>query len=238
MSVRAGEVWSAIAGVQGNGQTELVEALVGLRPSRRSGRVMPRAGRIDHRFTPRGSATSDGIAHIPEDRQRDGMVLRTSRSFENNLALCTATTTPPYAKGVVIDEDAIEARAEKLVKEFDVRTPSARALASTLSGGNQQKVVVAREFSRPFKLLICAQPTRGLDVGSIEFIHSNIIRQRDEGAAVLVVSAELDEILALADRIGVMFKGDLIATVAASEATRDGLGLLMAGVTDAVGQSA
>jgi simple sugar transport system ATP-binding protein len=132
----------------------------------------------------------------------------------------------------VINEAAIVHRAEDLVEEFDVRTSSALALASTLSGGNQQKVVVAREFSRPIKLLIAAQPTRGIDVGSIEFIHRGIVRQRDEGIAVLLVSAELDEILALADRIAVMFKGKIIATVAREDATREGIGLLMAGIVE------
>ena len=139
----------------------------------------------------------------------------------------------PFAHGVLVNEQAIQSNAERLVEEFDVRTPSAMTSAGSLSGGNQQKVVVAREFSRPIKLLIAAQPTRGIDVGSIEFIHKNIVRQRDEGAAVLLVSAELDEILALSDTIAVMFKGKIIATVDAAQATREQLGLLMAGVTDA-----
>ena len=121
--------------------------------------------------------------------------------------------------------------AERLIEQFDVRTPSADVTASTLSGGNQQKVIVARELSRPIKLLIVNQPTRGLDVGSIEYIHSQIVKKRDEGTAVLLVSAELDEILSLSDRISVMFHGELVATMDRSEATREGLGLLMAGVT-------
>ena len=121
--------------------------------------------------------------------------------------------------------------AERLIEQFDVRTPSADVAASTLSGGNQQKVIVARELSRPIKLLVVNQPTRGLDVGSIEYIHSQIVKKRDEGTAVLLVSAELDEILSLSDRISVMFHGELVATMDCSEATREGLGLLMAGVT-------
>jgi simple sugar transport system ATP-binding protein len=176
----------------------------------------------------------DGVGHIPEDRHRHGMV--TTYSVADNLVLSTYYHNP-FARGWVRNDDAIDQNAEKLVKEFDVRTPSIETMAGKLSGGNQQKVVVAREFSRPLKLLIASQPTRGLDVGSIEFIHKGIIRQRDEGTAVLLVSAELDEILALADRIAVMFKGNIIATLPATGATREGLGLLMAGVTDRHGVS-
>ena len=172
----------------------------------------------------------DGLGHIPEDRHHHGIV--TSYSIADNLVLSTYYNDP-FASGWVLNPEAIERNAEKLVKEFDVRTPGIETLAGKLSGGNQQKVVVAREFSRPLKLLVAAQPTRGIDVGSIEFIHKGIIRQRDEGTAVLLVSAELDEILALADRIAVMFKGKIIATLPAAEATREGLGLLMAGVTNA-----
>jgi simple sugar transport system ATP-binding protein len=168
-----------------------------------------------------------GVAHIPEDRHRHGLVL--SYPIADNLVLSTYYRDP-FAHGIVIDEEAIDQNARRLVKEFDVRTPSTLTPAASLSGGNQQKVVVAREFSRPIKLLIAAQPTRGLDVGSIEFIHQGIVRQRDEGIAVLLVSAELDEILALSDRVAVMFKGKIIATVPAAEATREGLGLLMAGI--------
>ncbi|MEN9933623.1 MAG: hypothetical protein RLZZ387_202 [Chloroflexota bacterium] len=223
LEVCAGEVLG-IAGVQGNGQTELVEAITGLRGVE-GGRVTL-LGKDVTGDSPR-QVLEAGVAHVPEDRHRHGLVL--SYPIADNMVLSTYYHQP-FAKGVVIDEDAIAQNAERLVKDFDVRTPSAANLASTLSGGNQQKVVVAREFSRPIKLLIVAQPTRGLDVGSIEFIHKNIIRQRDEGTAVLLVSAELDEILALADRIAVMFKGKVIATVPRAEATREGLGLLMAGV--------
>ncbi len=129
-----------------------------------------------------------------------------------------------------MNDTAIEANAKKLVAEYDIRTPSVYTLGQALSGGNQQKVVVAREFSRPIKLLIVAQPTRGLDVGSIEFIHKRIIEQRDAGVAVLLVSAELDEIMALSDRIAVMYRGKIVATVDSKTATREQLGLLMAGV--------
>ena len=229
LEVRAGEVLG-IAGVQGNGQTELVEALTGLRPVL-SGHVRL-LGQDTTNATPR-TVLETGVAHIPEDRHRHGLVL--SYPIADNLVLSTYYHEP-FAHGVRVDAQAIDQNAQRLVKEFDVRTPSTLTPASSLSGGNQQKVVVAREFSRPIKLLIAAQPTRGLDVGSIEFIHNGIIRQRDEGVAVLVVSAELDEILALSDRIAVMFKGQIIATIPAEEATREGLGLLMAGiVSDSAG---
>lgn len=225
LEVRAGEVLG-IAGVQGNGQTELVEAITGLRPVV-SGHVRLLGNDITG-ASPR-AVYEAGAAHVPEDRHHHGLVL--SYPIADNLAL-SGYYHAPFSHGIVIDEPAIARHAEQLVEEFDVRTPSIQTLAASLSGGNQQKVVVAREFSREIKLLIAAQPTRGLDVGSIEFIHANIIRKRDEGVAVLVVSAELDEIMALSDRIAVMFKGKIIATLPAAQATRDGLGLLMAGVLD------
>ncbi len=223
LEVRAGEVLG-VAGVQGNGQTELVEALTGLRPVQ-SGHVRILDQETTH-ATPR-DVIEDGVAHIPEDRQRYGLVL--SYPVSDNLVL-SSYYRPPFAHGVVINDDKVDANARQLVKEFDVRTPTVLTPASSLSGGNQQKVVVAREFSRPIKLLIASQPTRGLDVGSIEFIHKSIIRKRDEGVAVLLVSTELDEILALSDRIAVMFKGTIIAVVPGAQATREGLGLLMAGI--------
>ncbi|GAB4118177.1 MAG: ABC transporter ATP-binding protein [Roseiflexaceae bacterium] len=225
LTVRAGEVLG-IAGVQGNGQTELVEAITGLRPLVH-GRVLVEGK--DLTSAPPRDVIEAGVAHVPEDRHRHGLVL--SYPIADNMVLSNYYHEP-FAKGVVINEAAIIDQAEQLVEKFDVRTSSAVALASTLSGGNQQKVVIAREFSRPIKLLIAAQPTRGIDVGSIEFIHRGIVRQRDEGVAVLLVSAELDEILALADRIAVMFKGKIIATVPREQATREGIGLLMAGIVE------
>jgi general nucleoside transport system ATP-binding protein len=224
LEVRAGEVLG-IAGVQGNGQTELVEALTGLRGIE-SGHVKLLDNETS-RATPR-EIIEGGVAHVPEDRHRHGLVL--SYPIADNCVLSTYYLDP-FANGILIDADKIDENAEKLVKEFDVRTPSIMTLASSLSGGNQQKVVVAREFSRPIKLLIASQPTRGLDVGSIEFIHRNIVQKRDEGVGVLLVSAELDEIMALSDRIAVMFKGKILATIPAAEATREGLGLVMAGIT-------
>jgi ABC-type uncharacterized transport system ATPase subunit len=220
--VRAGEVLG-VAGVQGNGQTELVEVLTGLRPAL-GGTVRI----MDQDMTnakPR-KVTELGVAHIPEDRQRDGLVL--SFPITDNLMLCTYYTSA-FADGPQIQFDRLHEYAERISKEFDVRTPSVDVPAQNLSGGNQQKVIVAREFSRPIKLLVAAQPTRGLDVGSIEYIHSRIIQQRDEGVAVLLVSVELDEIMALSDRIAVMYEGHIVGTADAGDITREELGLLMAG---------
>ena len=224
-SVQAGEVLG-IAGVQGNGQTELVEALTGLRRID-SGRVTI----LDQDTTqasPR-QITELGVAHVPEDRQLDGLVL--TFPVEDNLVLNTYYA-PPFAKGVVLQQEAIEQAAKERVELFDVRTPSTSVPVSTLSGGNQQKVIVAREFSRPIRMLIASQPTRGLDVGSIEYIHGRIIEKRDEGCAVLLVSPELDEIMSLSDRIGVMYRGEIVAILPAEGTTKEQLGLLMAGVTE------
>ncbi|WP_322487118.1 ABC transporter ATP-binding protein [Chloroflexus sp.] len=222
LEVRAGEILG-IAGVQGNGQTELVAALTGLRPSE-AGTVRI-AGVDASNATPR-QISELGVAHIPEDRQRDGLV--TSYPLTDNSVL-ELYYLLPFARGIVRDEQAINKHCTRLVAEFDVRTPSIHAPTSSLSGGNQQKLIVAREFTRPLKLLIASQPTRGIDVGSIEFIHNQIVKKRDEGVAVLLVSAELDEILSLADRIAVMYHGQIVATVKNGELSREELGLLMAG---------
>ena len=168
-----------------------------------------------------------GVAHIPEDRQRHGLIL--SFPLYDNLMLCTYYERP-FARGVSLQEKTIFDNAKELVKQYDVRTPSINVNASTLSGGNQQKVIVAREFSRPIQLLIASQPTRGLDVGSIEYIHNQIIKKRDEGTGVLLVSSELDEILALSDRIAVMYKGQIMDILDAKNASKENLGLLMAGI--------
>lgn len=224
--VRAGEVLG-IAGVQGNGQTELVEALTGLRRPTR-GQVI-----VDgHDLTgakPR-QVTLAGTAHIPEDRQRYGLVLQ--YTVADNLVLNTYFQSP-YTRHMQLDHQTVERHAEELIRAFDIRTPSPQTPGGSLSGGNQQKLVVARELARLIKLLIASQPTRGLDVGSIEYIHRKIIEKRDAGCAVLLVSSELDEIMALSDRIAVMYKGRILATLSAAEATHDRLGLLMAGVADA-----
>ena len=222
LEVRAGEILG-IAGVQGNGQTELVEALTGLRRSIAGGFAI--GGRDLTKASPR-AITEAGCAHVPEDRQEDGLVL--DYTIADNLVL-NSYYRRPFARSFLRDEAAINKQATHLVGMYDVRTPSVLAPVANLSGGNKQKVVIARELSRPVKLLVAAQPTRGLDVGSIEFIHRAIVAQRDRGAAVLLVSAELDEILALADRIAVMYHGQIVATVPAAEATREEIGLLMAG---------
>jgi len=171
--------------------------------------------------------TELGSAHVPEDRQRDGLVL--AFPIQDNLVLNTYYQ-PPFTRGVVMDEAKIHEQADRLIQEFDVRTPSAITTAGALSGGNQQKVIVAREFSRPIRVLIASQPTRGLDVGSIEYIHARLIAKRDEGCAVLVVSSELDEIMGLSDRIAVMYRGKIIEILTAEQATKEKVGLLMAGV--------
>jgi simple sugar transport system ATP-binding protein len=222
--VRAGEILG-VAGVQGNGQTELVEALTGLRKSL-SGTIQLTGNDITHAH-PR-QITEMGIAHVPEDRQRDGLVL-TFPIYEN-LVLQTYYL-PPNARGINIHWDSIIEKADALIEQYDIRTPSAETTAGSLSGGNQQKVIVARELSRPIKLLIASQPTRGLDVGSIEYIHTQILRRRDDGVGVVLVSTELDEIMQLSDRIAVMYRGQIVAVVPIAEATKEYIGLLMAGIS-------
>ena len=214
-----------VAGVQGNGQTELVEVLTGLRDA--DSGIITIDGQDLTNASPRRVTEEGQSCHIPEDRHAYGMV--DTYSVAHNLVLNTYYR-PPFSRRLTVNEQAIQEYAENLVEEFDVRTPSVMTQAMDLSGGNQQKMVVAREFSRPVKLLIASQPTRGIDVGSIEFIHNQIVAKRDQGVAVLVVSAELDEILALSDRIAVMYKGEVVDLVARDKATREGLGLLMAGV--------
>jgi ABC-type uncharacterized transport system ATPase subunit len=221
-SVRGGEVLG-IAGVQGNGQTELSEALTGLRH--------PTGGKVfisGHDVTGKSprAITETGLAHIPEDRQRHGLVL--SYSVADNMALCDYYQMP-FSQHGVLQPKALDENARRLIKAFDVRTPSPFVNAGKLSGGNQQKVIVARELSRSVKLVIANQPTRGLDVGSIEYIHSEIIKMRDRGVAVLLISAELDEIMALSDRIAVMYRGQIVAIVETKKTTREQLGLWMAG---------
>ena len=224
---RAGE-GLGVAGVQGNGQTQLVEALTGLRKVD-SGTIRIQGHDTTH-ADPR-QVVELGTAHVPEDRQRDGLVL--AFPVADNLVLNTYYR-PPFARGPVLRHDAIERAAEERVELFDVRTPSVYTPASSLSGGNQQKVIVAREFSRPIQLLIASQPTRGLDVGSIEYIHGRIMEKRDQGCAVLLVSPELDEILNLSDRIAVMYGGRILSIIPAGAATKEGVGLLMAGIEHGV----
>jgi general nucleoside transport system ATP-binding protein len=219
--VRAGEILG-IAGVAGNGQAELIEALTGLRVAR-SGSVRLRGKEVTN-HSPRDLARR-GLAYIPGDRQRYGLVL--SYPIEHNLVL-NEYYMPPFSNRGLLDFGAIRRHAEELIPQYDIRTPSPAVPVGTLSGGNQQKVIVAREFSGDTTLLIADQPTRGLDVGSIEFIHRQIVKKRDGGTAVLVVSAELDEVMELSDRIAVMYRGRLVATLDAETANKDEIGLLMA----------
>ena len=223
LTVHAGEI-VGVAGVQGNGQTELVEVLTGLRVAQ-SGDIAV-GGTDVTRASPRRIAKL-GVAHIPEDRHRLGMVDR--YSIADNLVL-NAYDQPPFARGFQRRARAIADHAVDVMQRFDIRAPGPFTPAGSLSGGNQQKMVAARELSRPLRLLIAAQPTRGLDVGAAAFLHQQIIAQRNAGCAVLLVSAELDEILALADRIAVMYRGQLLATMEAHAASRDLLGRLMAGL--------
>ncbi len=226
--VRAGEIFG-IAGVQGNGQTELVEALAGLRKPT-SGKVMME--NIDITGKKPRQVREAGISHIPEDRQKRGLIL--PFSVEENIALGTHYRTP-FAGGpmhAVLSLGKIESVTRQLVDDYSIKLSNVEALASTLSGGNQQKVVVARELSTGPKLLIASQPTRGLDVGATEYIHEVLIALRDAGVAVLLVSAELDEIQNLSDRIGVIYDGKIVAIKAPDEATPTELGLLMAGHSD------
>jgi ABC-type uncharacterized transport system ATPase subunit len=220
-AIRAGEIL-AIAGVQGNGQTELCEALVGLRPVM-GGQFLLGGRHLTGRST--REILHAGVGYIPEDRQAEGLV--TGFTVAENLVLDTYGG-PPFSRGLALNLEVIDNNATKRVEQFDIRTQSIHTPASSLSGGNQQKVVVARELSRPLRLLIASQPTRGVDVGSIEFMHRTIVEERNKGAAVLLVSTELDEIAALADRIAVMYEGRIVAFRPA-EVSRQELGVLMCG---------
>ena len=219
--VRAGEIFG-IAGVAGNGQEELVEALTGLRTP--TAGTVSLAGQDVTRQGPR-QLQQAGMSFVPGDRQRFGLVL--SFSLEDNLVL-TQYDEAPYSRGIVRSDSAIRAWATKAIGEYDIRTPSETVTAGTLSGGNQQKAVVAREFSRELSALVLDQPTRGLDVGSIEFIHRQVIMKRDTGAAVLLVSAELDEVLELSDRVAIMYRGEIVTVVDGPTAEREQVGLFMA----------
>jgi ABC-type uncharacterized transport system ATPase subunit len=213
----------AIAGVSGNGQTELIEAIVGLRkPS--AGTIRLRQKDITH-ASARASIEA-GVSHIPEDRHRRGLVLEFDLS--ENLVLGDHRV-PPYAHNGIMNPRKIVAMARTRIEDYDIRTPSERVIASNLSGGNQQKVVVAREIGRNPDLLVAAQPTRGLDVGAIEFVHRQILRAREEGRAVLLVSLELEEVLSLADRILVIYEGRIVREFAAHETTAETLGYYMTG---------
>ncbi len=223
-TVRSGEI-VGIAGVQGNGQTELVEGLTGLKPVAKGSVHL--LGNDVTAASPR-DLHETGVAHVPEDRQLAGLVL--PFTVAENMVL-TSYYDRPYSRGIVMDWAKVQQDAAMLVEQYDVRTPSTEVKVSNLSGGNQQKVIVAREFSRDVKLVIAAQPTRGLDVGSIEYIHERIVQERDEGAAILIVSTELDEIMALSDRILVMYRGRIVAETRPADTSNAELGLFMAGAS-------
>lgn len=224
LEVRAGEILG-IAGVQGNGQSQLVEAIAGMRTP--VGGSISIGGVETTHETPR-QVHEEGVAHVPEDRQRMGLVL--NFTVAENIVL-DSYYEDAYSKGLAMHWGDVNQRATELVEEYDIRTPSIEIPVGNLSGGNQQKVIVAREFSRDVRFVLASQPTRGLDVGSIEYIHRRMVEQRDDGTAVLLVSTELDEILALADRIAVMFDSRIVAILDPAETNAAELGLYMAGGT-------
>ncbi|MCD2184043.1 ABC transporter ATP-binding protein [Rhizobium sp. GN54] len=225
LDLRAGEI-VGIAGVAGNGQSELLEAIAGIRRAvsgnvELNGRAIDVTGHADP-----AELRQRGLAHVPEDRHHIGLVLKFEES-EN--AILGYHDDPQYRKGLLLDIDAIRADAEEKIRKYDIRPPNARLKTANFSGGNQQKIVLAREMERGPDVLIIGQPTRGVDVGAIEFIHKRIIEMRDQGKAVLLVSVELDEIRALSDRILVMFAGRVVGE-RSPDASEGELGLLMAGV--------
>jgi simple sugar transport system ATP-binding protein len=224
LTVRAGEI-VGIAGVNGNGQSELIDAITGMRAPL-SGSVV--ISGVDMTLATPRHLHQARVAHVPEDRQESGLVL--AFTVLENMIL-DSYYDPPFSKGLVMDWDQARITAERLVHEYDVRTPSVDTLVTSLSGGNQQKVIVAREFSRPAELVLAVQPTRGVDVGSIEYIHSQIIAMRDARSAVLLVSTELDEIMALADRILVMYRGRIAAEFDPTADLAD-VGLAMMGAAE------
>lgn len=224
IEVRAGEI-VGVAGVEGNGQTELVEAITGMRKAQ-SGKVYFKNQDITNMSI--RNRIDSGIAHIPEDRQKRGLVL--DYTIENNMVL-EIYGREPFSKNGLLNKKAIHDYAEKIIEEFDVRSgQDGASFARTMSGGNQQKAIIGREIELDPDLLIAVQPTRGLDVGSIEYIHKRLIEQRDEGKAVLLISLELSEVLNLSDRIAIINSGELIGTVNASETNENEVGLMMAGI--------
>ncbi|MFW6381800.1 MAG: ABC transporter ATP-binding protein, partial [Bacillota bacterium] len=221
-NLRKGEILG-LAGVEGNGQSELAEVLTGLRELEQ-GEIIFKDEKVNQLTT--RQLLERGISHIPEDRQRRGLIM--DYKLSENFILGNHYH-PPYARGFNLNQKYINQEARDLIAEFDVRTPSENVLARSLSGGNQQKVILAREFNRDPDLLIASQPTRGVDVGAIEFIRNRLIEQRDKGKAVLLISLELDEILAMSDRIAVIYEGEIVDIMDQKQATEEKLGLMMAG---------
>ncbi|BFH64672.1 ABC transporter ATP-binding protein [Paenibacillus azoreducens] len=230
LNVRAGEILG-IAGVDGNGQSELIEALTGL--AHVDSGIIELNGKDITNKSPR-QITESGVSHIPEDRHKHGLVLDFSMS--ENMVLETYYQAP-YNKSGFLNKKAIDTQAKRLIEEFDVRTPSIETKARSLSGGNQQKAIIAREIDKNPDLLIAAQPTRGLDVGAIEFVQKQLVAQRDQGKAVLLISFELDEILNVSDRIAVIYEGQIVGVVLPEETNDQELGLMMAGSKVAGGKA-
>ena len=224
LNVRAGEI-VGIAGVDGNGQTELIEAITGLRKTK-SGSITLKNQELSTLSTRK--ITESGVGHIPQDRHKHGLVL--DYTIGENIGLQTYYQKP-ISKSGILNYKELYKKAKELIAEYDVRTPSEYTQARSLSGGNQQKAIIAREVDRSPELLIAAQPTRGLDVGAIEFIHKKLIEERDKGRAVLLVSLELDEVMNLSDRIAVIYEGEIVDIVDPKETNEQELGLLMAGGT-------
>lgn len=224
LEVKSGEILG-IAGVDGNGQKELVESIVGL--------IKPIEGKVylkgnDITGKPTKDITDAGVGHIPEDRHKRGLVLKYSLLENSVLGI---HHKKPFSNGIMMNYHKIREHVKKLIDEFDVRTPNEDVLASSLSGGNQQKLIVAREIEKDPELVIAVQPTRGLDVGAIEYIHKRLVQERDKGRAVLLVSLELDEVMSLSDRIAVIYDGEIVDTLDVKDATDQKLGILMAGGT-------
>jgi general nucleoside transport system ATP-binding protein len=224
--VREGEILG-VAGVGGNGQSELAQCILGLRPVT-DGTIT--VGAVDIAHDDPKKTRSRGVAYVPEDRRIEGLVL--PFTIADNFILGKQDRAP-FARRGILDGDAIRREGDRLAKEFDVRPPNAQAIVGTLSGGNQQKVVLGREISEQPRLIVISQPTRGLDIGSTEYVHERLLEQRARGCGILLLSSELDEIRALSDRIAVMFEGKIVATLDAKDATEQRLGLLMAGHAEA-----
>jgi simple sugar transport system ATP-binding protein len=220
--VHGGEILG-IAGVDGNGQNELVQAISGLSKAE-AGEILLNGKEITN-LAPK-EVIASGVGHIPEDRHKRGLVLNFSLA-EN--AILGSHHSKQFRKGMGLSYQKIREYCRKLIKEYDVRTPSEKVLSKSLSGGNQQKLIVAREIDRDPSLCIASQPTRGLDVGAIEFVHKKLVELRGEGKAVLLVSLELDEVMALSDRIAVMYGGKIVGIIDAKDATEKKLGIMMAG---------
>ena len=223
LTVYEGEILG-VAGIEGNGQTELIEAITGLRPADRG--TVKLGGEDISRLSVR-KRTEAGIGHIPEDRHKHGLVLE--YSLEDNFILQTYYQQP-FSKGGILNRQAIREQSEMLIQRFDVRSgQGSQTITRSMSGGNQQKAIIGREVVRSPKLLIAAQPTRGLDVGAIEYVHRELIEERDKGRGVLLISLELDEILNVSDRIAVIYEGEIVGILDAAKTNEQEIGLLMAG---------